>query len=60
MEKLRSIERRDGVALFVMRTRLYGFMKTGSSLKGIMITKNRLKTERDIVFIPHYLFLTLI
>jgi predicted AAA+ superfamily ATPase len=39
---------------------LYGFMKTGSSLKGIMITKDRLKIEKDIVFIPHYLFLALI
>jgi predicted AAA+ superfamily ATPase len=39
---------------------LYGFMKGGSSYQGIVITKDLLKTERSITFIPNYLFLTLI
>lgn len=39
---------------------LYGFMKGGSSYRGIVITKDLLKTKGGIAFIPNYLFLTLI
>lgn len=39
---------------------LYGFIKGGSSYRGIVITKDLLKVKGNITFIPNYLFLTII
>lgn len=39
---------------------LHGFIKSGSSYSGIVITKDRLKMEKGLAFVPHYLFLSVI
>ena len=39
---------------------LHTFIKGGKSYKGIMITKDKLKVQEDIVLIPYYLFLLLV
>ena len=39
---------------------LHSFMEGGSCDGGIVITKDILKTEKGIAFVPYYLFLSLI
>lgn len=39
---------------------LYGFIKSGSSYSGILVTKDKFKKEKGLTLIPHYLFLALI
>ena len=39
---------------------LYNFMKGGGSSKGIVITKDLLKSDKNLIFIPAYLFLVII
>ncbi len=39
---------------------LHNFMEGGSCNGGIVITKNQLKTEQGIAYVPYYLFLALI
>lgn len=39
---------------------LYAFMQGGSSYRGIVVTKDLLKIEEDLAFLPCYLFLTFI